>query len=159
MNSGQQIEFEKPRGISRVDVRSGFAQVQISGLPNPLAECRLAALKAVAEAGIGIDFLKLTQSGLSFMIAESQSGLAEKALAKAGIRSEIHRGRSVVLIHAVNLRDEEGLLAKLVSQAVGSGVEIEHLSDMHDRLLLVTGEEDAARLADQFRAPGSGTAS
>lgn len=52
---------------------------------------------------------------------------------------------------AVNMRDEEGLIASIVQQAITSGGKVSHLGDMHDRLLLVVESKDADKIADQFR--------
>lgn len=147
-----ETEFEKPRGVSTVEVRGGYAQVHVTNLAEPLADSRLRVLAAIADARISLDFLKLTQSGLSFLIQETQSTMASMALNSVSVDSQIKGGRSIVLVHAANLRDEEGLLAKLVSVAIGCGVAMEHLSDMHDRMLLVTDDGGATRLAKEFES-------
>jgi hypothetical protein len=82
VTEGQQLEFEKPRGINRVEVRAGYAQAHVSDLPRPLTESRLAVLKAIAQAQISLDFLKLTQSGLSFLILEAFSAKTKEVLSK-----------------------------------------------------------------------------
>ena len=51
-----------------------------------------------------------------------------------------------IMIHAVNIRDEEGLIAMVMREAISEGTAIDHVGDMHDRLLLVVSEADAARL-------------
>jgi aspartokinase len=152
MAESTQTEFEKPRGVNRVEVRDGYAQVHVSQLGAPLAESRLQALRAVASASVSIDFLKLTQGGLSFMVPEGSTGAVEPSLKELRCRFTVAPGRSIVLVHAANLRDEEGLLAKLVSIAIAAGVNIEHLSDMHDRMLLVTDDSGAKRLAKEYES-------
>src|SRR3989304_5337634 len=104
-------EFEKPRGVSKVEVRSGYAQVHVTGLPAPLPESRLAVLKAVSDAKISLDFLKLTQDGLSFLVPESLADTAKSLLNKAKVEVSVQPSCSIVLIHAVNIRDEEGLIS------------------------------------------------
>ena len=144
-------EFEKPRGVSRVDVRRGFTQVHVTDLSTPLADSRLKVLMAITDAGVSLDFLKLTQNGVSFLVSEPSAGKAQSALAKVGVSVSMQPECGIVLIHAVNLRDEEGLVARLVSIAIREGVPVEHLSDMHDRLLLVTASAEADRLAAVYR--------
>ncbi len=143
-------EFEKPRGVSRVEVRRGYAQVHVTGLKEPLADTRLAVLRAIAEAAISLDFLKLTQSGVSFLIPEAATDAARSALEGAAVTAAIGTGASIVLVHAVNMRDEEGLVARLASIAIGSGAPIEHVADMHDRLLIVTEDSHADSMALAF---------
>jgi aspartokinase len=137
-------DFEKRRGVSRVEVRDGYAQVHASRMPEPIMEGRLAVLKTVSDAQVSIDFLKLTPSGLSFLIPDSQSDSVEKALGCGeGVHCTVRPGRSVVLVHAVNMRDEEGLIARIVREIIASGARMDHISDMHDRVLVVVHTEDA----------------
>lgn len=157
--SSSGTEFEKPRGVSLVEVRGGFSQVHLTALSDPLPESRLEVLRAVANAGVSLDFLKLTQGGLSFLVDEAVSEKADRALASCGASVSIQRGCGIVTIHAVNIRDEEGLISRLVSVAIREGTSIEHLADMHDRLLLVTDEAQAARLAEVYKREFLGGAS
>jgi len=149
----QETAFERPRGVSRIETRDGYAQVHISELTQPNVD-RLAALRAVASAGVSIDFVKLTPSGLSFIVAQSQADRVTEALspslgqAPGSPHFHLRQGRSIVLVHAVNIRDEEGLIAKIVKCAIAGSTEIDHIGDMHDRLLLVVPTADASRLRD-----------
>jgi aspartokinase len=129
--------FEKERGVSRIEVRHGYAQVHVSELPAPVPASRLEVLRAIAEAQVSMDFLKLTPSGMSFLVPEDRAEAAERALQSIEGECAIRRGRSIVLVHAVNIRDEEGLIARTIQRAIGSGAQIDHIGDMHDRMLLV----------------------
>lgn len=138
--------FEKRRGISRVETRTGFAQVHVSHLEEPLTEGRLRVLGAVADGGVSLDFLKLTQTGLSFLVPEGEAAAVEGALSSLGVRHMIRDNRHILLVHAVNMRDEEGLISRIVLEAIASGVRVDHVSDMHDRMLMVVDAADADRL-------------
>lgn len=148
---GRETAFEKQRGIGLVEVRTGFAQVHVSELPTPVHEGRLTVLKAVAEIGISMDFLKLTPSGVSFIIANGNSADVENALRPLGFRSTIRKDRSVVLVHAVNMRDEEGLTARVVQKAIATGAIVDHISDMHDRMMIVVEAKYADALVQEFQ--------
>lgn len=41
------------------------------------------------------------------------------------------------MVHAVNIRDEEGLIAKIIKAAISTSAHVDHIGDMHDRLLMV----------------------
>ncbi|MEQ1823091.1 MAG: aspartate kinase [Fimbriimonadaceae bacterium] len=140
--------FERPRGISGIEVRHGFAQVVLTGLANPDAD-RLHALTQVASAGLSIDFVKLTPDGMAFVIDETQSSLVETAL-ESSVNWTIQGKRSIVMVSAVNIRDEEGLISKVVAAAISCGVALDHIGDMHDRVLLVTGTAEAETLAAEL---------
>lgn len=148
----QDTVFEKGRGVSKVEVRSGFAQAHLSNLGSPLAAKRLEVLKSVADSGISIDFLKMTPMGLSFLIPEDQVGRLNDALTPLNLEFSLRDGRSVVLVHAVNIRDEEGLIARILKTAISGGTTVHHISDMHDRVLMVVESLEAETLADNIRA-------
>jgi aspartokinase len=150
MNEG--TEFEKPRGISSVEVRPGFAQVHVSRLTGSVMEERIRVLNAIADADISIDFLKITPSGLSFLVPDDRPDEVERALTPIGVHFSVRKDRSILLVHAVNIRDEEGLIAKIIQKAIASGATIDHVSDMHDRMLMVMAQSDAERVADSFRS-------
>ena len=145
-------EIENKPGVNRVEVRHGLAQANIYDLESPVMDGRLRVLQAVADAKISIDFLKLTESGLAFIVPEPLAGDVEKVLSTAGVQYRVWSGLSTVLVHAVNMRDEEGLIAGIVQQAVSGGGKLSHIGDMHDRLLLVVETEGADGIAEQFRA-------
>lgn len=144
-------EFEKRRGISAVEIRDGYAQFQAEELPAPLMAERLRLLGVVQKAGISIDFLKFTQRGLSFLVATENSAKTAEALNAANIDFQHQEQRSIVMVHAVSIRDEDGLIAKIVQTAIENNSPVDHLGDMHDRLLMVTSTEEAPRLADAIR--------
>jgi aspartokinase len=152
----QETAFEKQRGISQVEVRGGFAQVHVSRLTEPVHENRLHVLKAIAEAGVSVDFLKLTPSGVSFVITENATSEIESALGQFQAKLTIRKDRSVVMVHAVNMRDEEGLTANVVQEAISSGVVIDHISDMHDRMLMVVESKFAPTIEDLFKGVANG---
>jgi len=144
----RETAFERPRGLSRVETRGGFCQVHVEGLPEPLVPQRLQVLDAVAKEGISIDFLKLTPYGLSFVAPADRAADLGRVL---GDRAAVTTGRSVVSVHAVNIRDEEGLLAETIQEAIALGAQIDHVGDGHDRLLLVVGDADAERIERHFQ--------
>lgn len=142
--------FEKQRGVSRIETRTGFAQVHVSRLEQPIMAERIRVLEAVAAVGVSIDFLKLTPSGLSFIVPEDRYEVVDEALHLTGVEFSNQKGRSIVLVHAVNMRDEEGLIALAVQAAIRSGAKVDHVGDMHDRMLMVVSAEDAELLEKQF---------
>ena len=148
----QETAFERPRGVSAIETRDGYAQVHVSNLQD-LVNDRVRMLDLVANANISIDFVKLTPSGLSFIIPESKEGAVESVLSTVLKRDQegvahfsIRSGRSIVMVHAVNIRDEEGLIAKIIKAAISTSAHVDHIGDMHDRLLMVVRSEDVARL-------------
>lgn len=143
----QETEFEKRRGVSRVESRTGFAKIQALSLKEPLSASRLELLGAVGAAGVAIDFLKMTPGGVSFLLPEASLAKAKAAIAPLGVDLQISESLRIVIVHAVNIRDEEGLIARILRFAIGRGADVQHVADMHDRVLMVVGGEDADWLA------------
>jgi aspartokinase len=135
--------FEKARGVNQVEIRTGFASARIGGLHGDVVKERLAILQPVFEAGISFDFLKFAADGMSFVVPESLREELERVLHFSGAEFEVKGDRAVLIIHAVNMRDEAGLVSKIVSQVIDSGANIEHLGEMHDRLLMLMGKGGA----------------
>lgn len=147
-----QVEFERPRDVYEFETRAGYAHIHIHGMEAPLQEARIRALEGVARAGVSIDFLKLTQSGMAFLVAEEQAQKTQDALTALGMSFRAGQDYAILIVRSVNMRDENGRIAKIVSIAIGTGSRIDHLSDMHDRVLIVTPREHASELADALRA-------
>ena len=132
-----ETDFEKQRGISRVEVRTGLTQVHVLDLKSPIAKSRIKV----------IDFLKLTPTGISFVIPAEKTQLTSDTLNAEGVTNQLATGRGIVLVHAVNMRDEEGMIAGILRRVIETGITVDHASDMHDRILIVT---DAAQ-AEKFK--------
>jgi aspartate kinase len=145
--------------VNRLEVRDGFAQVHVSQIEGEVMQKRLFVLQAVADAGISIDFLKLSPSGMSFLVPEDRAEDVRATIAACHVHHSIRSPRSILLVHAVNIRDEEGMIANIVQILIGTGASVDHLGDMHDRILMVLKTEDVSRVAEQFRTslmPGEG---
>lgn len=140
-----ETEFEKARGVNLLKVRNGYTWfvVRLAGD----AGNRLDVLRHVAEAGVNVDFLKLQHEGVSFVVPRESEADCEAALQSAGYEHESAGNMAVLTVHAVNVQDEEGMVARIVSQTIRSGAEILHMSDMHDRVLLLLSESDAQAAA------------
>lgn len=149
--SDRETEFEKRRGVSRIEVRHGYAQVHVSQIDGDVMQGRLYVLQAVADAEISLDFLKLSPSGMSFLVPVEQADAVQAAIAACNVHFSIRQPRSILLVHAVNIRDEEGMIANIVQTLIATGASVDHLGDMHDRMLMVLKTEDVERVAERFR--------
>ena len=138
-----ETEFEKARGVNRLEIRTGFCSVHIHCTERASMAARLDALRSVFEAGVSIDFLKLTTDGLSFVMPDDSHHLVEAALGQVGVKVESRSGMAVLMAYAVSMRDEAGMVASIVSQVIASGASVVHMGDMHDRLLLLMTESEA----------------
>jgi aspartokinase len=139
--------FDLPRGLGEPLVRDSYAQVLVSFSDQEAKNGRLEALNIIQSNGLSIDFLKFTHNGVSFVISADQAKKAAEVLANIDADVKLSEGRSILLIPAVNMRDDEGLLAHVLSEAIKTKAEILHIGDMHDRVLIVTDTEGAKEIA------------
>jgi len=146
------LQFETPRGVSKIEVRHGFAQIHINLDARDLPAARVHILRVLAEAGVSHKYLQLTQSGLALVIAEDDASLAEEVLKAAGVDFTLSKGRSLVLVHAVGMREEPGMIATILQAAIASGVQIDHIGDMHNKMFLVVQGGMAEETAQRFRS-------
>lgn len=152
MNSNSAF-FDLPRGLGEPILRDAYAQVLVSFSTHDAARSgRLEALRLIQADGLSIDFLKFTPNGLSFVISADQARQAAASLGGLSAEVKLSEGRSILLIPAVNMRDDEGLLAHVLSEAIQTNAEILHIGDMHDRVLIVTDTEGAKEIKDKVDA-------
>jgi aspartokinase len=144
-----ETQFEKPRGLHSIQVMPGFARAEVHGLAEPLMESRIDVLKALSD--ICINFVKLTATGIAFVFPSGNADEVEAALKSGGFSFDIQLGRSIVMGHSANIRDEEGLAASVISEAIASGASIDQFGDNHDRILIAADEAGAALIAERLR--------
>jgi len=155
MSPTSHTSFERRRGVNAVRLRHGLGHIQVTGLPRAtLMNARIVALESLERAGVGIDFLKLTSDGFTFVLADSECEKALHALRKDGYAGTSTTGRASISVHCVNIRDEAGIVAKIAETATASGARIEQVGDSHDCILLVVeasaAEKAAAALRETF---------
>lgn len=154
-----ETSFEKKRGISRIEVRGNLSQVMMGPVKEPIVESRLRLLQAIADSGLSVQFSKLTPAGLTFLVSNQDTTLLPAICAAEDCPIEVVDGQSMVLVHAVNMRDEEGLIARLISIAIASGAPVHHVGDMHDRLMLATTVEGTKLIQEALLKEFSGSES
>ncbi|GIV01306.1 MAG: hypothetical protein D6724_02180 [Armatimonadetes bacterium] len=144
--------IETARGISGVEVSLGHALVVVSGLSEEAwGQRMLEALGALKDADHSIDFLKVSSSGFSFVVPESQASSARDALCAAGFDAVVKEGRAILIVRAPNIRDESGLVARIAQLVVRSGATIEQVGDMHSSVQVVVEAAKVERAASVLR--------
>ncbi len=139
-------ELDTHRGVSHVGARGGFAQVHVALDRSDISRARLDFLQEIADAGISLRFVKLTPAGISFLIDQSDETSVRELLGALGFEFEMLGHRSLVITYAPNMRDEPGLIAKIIRTTIESGVEVGQVGDMHDRVLLMVASDEADKL-------------
>lgn len=143
-----QTTFETARGISKIEVSSGHALIVVTKLcDNENGAKKNSALMAIKQAGISIDFLKLSSDGFSFIVPEEDAQAAKDALCKHNFDVTLLKSRAILTVYAPNIRDESGLVARIAQRVVQTGAYIDSVGDMHSQVLIVLD----AKFAEQAK--------
>ncbi|MBS1720305.1 MAG: hypothetical protein JST35_07660 [Armatimonadetes bacterium] len=138
--------LEVQRGIQSAEIRRGLSRAHVYNLEGDLVAARLAVFHTIALAGISIRFAKLSPTAISFLGESGAFASLRSALAPLNVEVTVQDDCAMVEVAAVNIRDEEGLLAQVLARAFASGIQILHIGDSHDRVFFVVHEADAERL-------------
>jgi aspartokinase len=149
--SPEQIQFEAPQGVTEIEVSHGFAQVQFRLERNALATARLSVLKLLSDEGVSHKYLQLTPDGLAMVVKDQQVQKVKDVLAKFSFDYDMNEGRSIILVKAPGIWEKKGMVASIMEAAIDSGVEVDHVGDMHDRMYMVVRGEVAESTAAKFR--------
>jgi aspartokinase len=83
---------------------------------------------------------------MSFVIPSDRTSVIQSTFDAAKLQFQMVTDRSIVLVHAVNMRDEEGMVAGIVRRTISAGIAVDHVTDMHDRMLIILPKENATKL-------------
>lgn len=145
--------FEAQRGISSVETAAGFALVQVFGMPSEdLPQRRIQCLEHLASNGVSFDFLRLSTDGFSFVVPGREAAKVETPLNELGVRFEQLSNQSLVTVSVPNLREENGLLAKIVEIVASTGVQVNSIGDTHTSILILLAANDATSVANVLRS-------
>ena len=145
-----QTTFETRRGISAVDAQKGFSLIVVRGLGS--SRERLSdALDAMKNAGLSADFLKLGREQFSFLVREEDQQKAVDALVALGFDASHHRSKAVIKVSSPNVRDENGLMARICQIVLESGATVYNVGDMHDGVQVVVQSEKADGTCEALR--------
>jgi aspartate kinase len=136
-----QTSFETERGISSVAVSHGFSLVIVSGISELEPKRRLDAFRILKDANVSLDFLKLSPTGFTFILAESDAEKAVGKLCEEGFEANCIPGRTIITVNAANIRDENGLVARIAQTIVRSNATIEQVGDMHSSVQVVVDQK------------------
>lgn len=145
--------FEAQRGISSVEMADGFALIQVFGLPQAgFLERRIECLDHLAANGVSFDFLRLSTDGFSFVVPNRDAAKVESPLNELGVRFEQLAKQSLVTVSVPNLREENGLLAKIIEIVAATGVQVNSIGDTHTSVLILLAAADAVIVSDMLRS-------
>jgi aspartokinase len=146
-----QTPRDTPRGVQSVELEEGYALVEVRGLaPWEISAKRREALQAIESAGISLDLFKITMDGFSFVVAEPLTDKTQEVLRQAGFQPTVLRDQAILLINTPNVRDADGLLARICSEVISADAEIQHLGDMHTGVMIVLKREEAERARERL---------
>lgn len=144
-----QTSFETARGIAEVTYEKGFSLIVCRGAED--IGRILQGLRALEEAQLSFDSLKLGFGYFSFVVREEMQSHSVEVLQAAGFDASHHRSKAVLKVIAPNVRDDSGLMARIAEIVVNAGAIVYDVGDMNDGVVLVVQSEKAEQAVQALR--------
>ncbi|GAB3066999.1 aspartate kinase [Virgibacillus ainsalahensis] len=98
--------------------------------------------KAMAEAGISVDFINISPSGITFTVPDSVTEKAEHILKKLGLYSEITRRCAKISAVGAGMAGLPGVVSKIAEALTNKGVQILQSADSHTTIWILVHDKD-----------------
>ncbi len=135
-----------------MEIAAGFALVQVFGIaPADLLQKRIECMEQLASGGVSFDFLRLSTDGFSFVVPGRDAEKVDAPLNSLKVRFEKIANQSLITVSVPNLREENGLLAKIVELVATTGVQVNSIGDTHTSVLILLPADDAKSVSQLLR--------
>lgn len=117
------------RPVTAVTYLGGVAQLRVRAPGDQ--ERSLEVFDSLAQAGISVDLINVSENGQMFTVSQGVAERAEKILAGLGFSVEVVPDCAKVSVVGLGMRGVPGVMAKVVRALHGAGVPILQTSDSH----------------------------
>jgi aspartate kinase len=139
--------------VTSVSGRGPYSYLTVTlGTDPPRAERELAVLKALAEAKISINLVKLHGRGLSFVVSEGDHDAAHALLTDAGYQLDVDRSVTMVSIYAAAMRSLHGVMSRISGALLKAGVALIQTGDGPDTVFCLVDSANAKGAIEALRA-------
>lgn len=144
--------FELGTKISRDRIITGITQVpnitqlkiNIAQMPEPDGAA-LKIFKAMALAGISIDFINVSTEAVIYTVKDDVASKAVEVLENMNIHPEVLPGCAKVSAVGAGMTGIPGVMSKIVEALAKDGIEILQSSDSHTTIWCLVRKDDMAR--------------
>ncbi|KGX93120.1 aspartate kinase [Pontibacillus halophilus JSM 076056 = DSM 19796] len=138
---GQDIPDRFVTGIAHM---SGIAQIKVTAKEEPY-QLQTDVFKSMAEAGISVDFINISPSGVIYTIPEVAVEKAKSILSGLGYEPEITYGCAKVSTVGAGITGVPGIASKIVGTLTAAGVNILQSADSHTTIWVLVKDEDLVK--------------
>lgn len=148
----RRLGFEPPRGVSRIEWRSGLAHFAIKTEEGGRALASV--FRPLMEVGVSVDMVKLLPPGICFALSEGEIDVTSETLRKVGLEFTVTPECAVLTVYAPDMRSLPGIMATVVGALDHDGVRVLSTDDSYDSIFCIIDRNDGPRacqaLAKEF---------
>ncbi|MBM7572079.1 aspartate kinase [Aquibacillus albus] len=135
---GKDIPDRLVTGIAHM---SGISQIRVTTSHEPY-QLHSKVFKAMAEAGISVDFINISPTGVVYTIPETYTEKATTLLQKLGYQPEITKKCAKVSLVGAGMTGVPGVTAKIVQTLIDAGIQILQSADSHTTIWVLIHDKD-----------------
>ncbi|MDC3414087.1 aspartate kinase [Aquibacillus sp. 3ASR75-11] len=135
---GRDIPDRLVTGIAHI---SGITQIRVKAKEEPY-QLQSEVFKAMAEAGISVDFINISPTGVVYTIQEAHTDKAVEVLQGLQYKPELTKNCAKVSMVGAGMTGVPGVTAKIVHTLTNSGIQILQSADSHTTIWVLIPEKD-----------------
>jgi aspartate kinase len=139
--AGKDIADRVITGIAHI---SSISQIRVQAKEEPY-QLQSEVFKSMAEAGISVDFINISPSGVVYTIEDFFTERAVEILQALGYMPEVIRNCAKVSTVGAGMTGVPGVTAKIVQTLTDAGVQILQSADSHTTIWVLIPEQDLVK--------------
>ncbi|TGB04751.1 aspartate kinase [Halobacillus salinus] len=131
----------KERAVTGIAHMVGLTQIKVQSKEDP-SKLQSDVFKSMASAGISVDFINISPSGVVYTIHEAFEKKAREILEALGYEPEMNNGCAKVSTVGAGIAGLPGVTAMIVHALTEAGVQILQSADSHTTIWVLIKQED-----------------
>lgn len=128
-------------GIAHV---SNVTQIKVSAKEGQF-DLQENVFKSMAKAGISVDFINISPSGVMYTVLDEAADDALRILTELGYKPQLQRGCAKVSAVGAGMTGVPGVAARIVSALSGENIQILQSADSHTTIWVLVKNEDMSK--------------
>ncbi|RQW20628.1 aspartate kinase [Bacillus sp. C1-1] len=141
LNHGMDIHERMITGIAHV---SNVTQIKVSAKEGQF-DLQENVFKSMAKAGISVDFINISPSGVMYTVLDEAADDALRILTELGYKPQLQRGCAKVSAVGAGMTGVPGVAARIVSALSGENIQILQSADSHTTIWVLVKNEDMSK--------------
>ncbi|MFD1018238.1 aspartate kinase [Thalassobacillus hwangdonensis] len=139
--AGKDIADRVITGIAHI---SSISQIRVQAKDEPY-QLQSEVFKSMAEAGISVDFINISPSGVVYTVEDYYTDHAIETLQGLGYKPEVIRNCAKVSTVGAGMTGVPGVTAKIVQTLTDAGVQILQSADSHTTIWVLIPEKELVK--------------